>query len=402
MVDHSIVGVSRVSWEMDRAFHDPRPWIFQLQFSPSGLDTSTDWINVGSPVENTLYAEDDQRHTSEYGKRLLTYYRVILTTPLRTYVSTPTDTYGLLDEPDWILAREIIRKENLRHRYVSRSGYLLKRMRFGERCTNCTDPLAGEILNSKCPECNGVGFKVGYHAPIPMIMDLSTDAIAEQRNGASTGPSRVANVMGRTLGSPPLAKEDVWVDARSDQRWFADGAIAHAAEWRGVPLIVSVELSLAPFSHQVYKIEVGGEPGALPGPTLPDAGTGAIRIDHDYLGADRLSYVDAAGDGIVGAVIKAYTEADWEADRNGPEYVKAGSGTMANGRWSHAMNLNPGTYVLVFEKPGFYGPDICTVEVICPDSSSDSSSETPAPFTASAPQPQKKRRRAAPGPLGPQ
>ena len=144
-VDHFIRGTSRIWWEMDRQFRDTFPYVFQLQTGSTGNPNSTDWVDVGSTVSNACFALDDERRQGNYGKRLLTHYRVKLTTVEDTYVSQPVATYGEMNAKDWLFAREINRKESLRHGLVSREGFLLKRMRFGAPCTACLDPMTGAL-----------------------------------------------------------------------------------------------------------------------------------------------------------------------------------------------------------------------------------------------------------------
>ena len=356
-VDHSVRGVSHVWWEMHRHFHDTPPYVFQLQTGNTGNPNATDWEDVGTEVVNGFFALDDEHREGAYGKRLLTHYRVKLTTSVGVYISLPVATYGELGFKDWLLAREIVRKETLRHGLVSREGYLLKRMRFGEPCTTCIDPLTGEITDSKCPDCNGVGFLVGYHAPARLAMDMGPEAVIELRRGTEPpGPSRPTDLKGRILGFPQVNKEDVWVDSKSDQR-FLIHEIRHMSEWRGIPLIIQVGIKLAPYTDQVYRLEVGGEAAELPGPTLPGTGPGTIQVDHDYCTPDELAYTDPDGNGIVGATILAFAKADYDAGSRDLEHAVASSSTMANGRWSYAMLLCDGEdYVLVFEKTGYFGP----------------------------------------------
>jgi hypothetical protein len=47
----------------------------------------------------------------------------------------------------------------------------------------------------------------------------------------------------------------------------------------------------------------------------------------------------------------------------------ASTKTLSDGTWVNALNLNPGKYVLVYEKPDRYGPDNIeiTVENPCAD-----------------------------------
>jgi len=364
-VDHMIRGVTRVWWQLDRAFNEPGPHVFQLQVSQTPLSDTAEWRNVGPPITGGYYAADDAWR--EAGGQLLTHYRVTLTTPTNIYVSEPQAVTGVLPDRDWLLAQEIIRKEKLRQRYVAVEGALLKPMRFGARC-DCREELTDEPADSNCPVCSGTGFKVGFHPPLPMqCWDISPQVIAEDIDNQMKGTTREnAMITARVIGFPALSKWDVWVNGTSDERWLIH-QIKVVAQLRGVPLIYEVTMGLVPFSSGIYAIEVGGEPANRPGPVLPIEGCGSIIVDHDYGGADRFSYLDATDCPVVGAHVYIFRKTDADAaipaypDR---ELAVAATITRANGRWTHALKLNTGDYVILYEKPGEYGPDTETFTVM--------------------------------------
>jgi hypothetical protein len=361
------------------------PYTFQLQTGNSGNPNATDWVNVGTAGVNNFFAEDDERREGNYGKALVTHYRVVLTTADgKKYVSLPVHTFGELQEKDWLLAREIVRKERLRHNLVSVEGYLLKRLRFGEKCESCTDPLTGGILDSKCPECNGTGFKVGYHPPTPLAVDMNPEAVIDLLKGTEPpGPTTIVENQMRILGFPALAKHDIWVDGKSDQRWIMH-EIANMAEWRHVPLVVTTKVKLLPMTDQAYKIPVDDTEG-VPDPQLPGSGEGDTCIDHNYGGPDELAYKDSCGDGIVGATILAFKKEDYDAGIRDPAKAVASSSTTAGGQWTFAMCICCGEdYVLVFEKAGSYGPDAVPINVPCTEASSESSQSSRSSFFSSS------------------
>lgn len=368
-VDHAIVGQTRVWWELEEIFRDPEPHTFQLQVSHLGAANAVDWENVGTPLTAAYFAVDDEQRDT--GKELTAHYRVLLTTPVGTYASPPVGCFGELTEADWVFARELLRKEELRHSKVSRSGYLLKRLRYGRRCKLCRDALTQEVTNAHCPQCNGTGFEVGYNAPVPFqCFDLQpvTNAFTQDANGRGTVRDK-ASVSARVLGFPMLNKYDVWVDPKSDERWVIH-EITFSASCRGVPVVMDVQMSLLPFSHQVYKIDVGRQ---LPDQeeSLPTSGHGCIVVDHNYGGPDNLSVTTAEGQPVEGLVILAFTKANYEGYGNNPATVSrrlavASSSTMAAGRWAYAIRLDPGDYVLVLEKAGFFGPNAYPLTVLPP------------------------------------
>lgn len=361
-VDHMVRGVTRVWWQLEPLFNDPGPYSFQLQFGRTGLRDAVDWKNVGDPVVNGYAAFDPSLRAIGYD--LTTHYRVVLTTPNQKYVSQAANCFGELNERDWLLSREVIRKEKLRHNFVSAPGYLLKPLRYGVPCKLCRDTLTQEVTNASCPACLGTGFEVGFHPPLEMqCWDLSPQVIAEQVDSNLKGATRDnPYVEARVIGFPALNKGDIWVNGSSDERWLIE-VIQVAAAIRNVPLVYKVKMGLLPLNNSIYGLEIGGEISERTGPSLPTEGCGAVIVDHDYLGQDSLVYATVDDCKIAGANIYVFNKVDFED--HGVEISRglavANTTTRVNGRWAYSLRLNPGEYVLLYEKIGEYGPD--TIEL---------------------------------------
>lgn len=364
-VDHMVRGVTRVWWQLEPAFNDPGPYYYQLQVGNTGLQNAYDWKNVGGPVTDNYVAYDDEWRNT--GGVLISHYRVLLTTSNGAYVSQTVSVFGELEEREWVLSREIVRKERLRHDKVSTPGYLIKAMRYGTPCRTCRDQLTQEVTNFDCPICSGTGFEVGYFPPLPMqCWDLSPQTIQENQDAQMKGTTREqAMVTARTVGFPQIDKGDIWVNAKSDERWTVMG-LKVAAAMRGVPIVYEVTLGLIPISSTVYLIEVGGEPPERPGPVLPVEGCGPIPVDHDFGGEDALAYRDATGCDVPDANVFVFRRADYDAALPGlpnRNMSIANTKTRANGRWAQALKLDAGNYAVLFEKFSEYGPDLAFITV---------------------------------------
>lgn len=368
-VDHMVHGKTRVWWYLDPAFNDGGPYSFQLQYGRTGLKDATDWKNVGPPVVNGYTAYDPAWRESGYDKTI--HYRVVLTTAQSVYVSQAANCFGELPEREWVLAREIIRKEQVRNRLVATPGYLIKPMRYGKLCTLCRDPLTKEVTDNSCPECSGTGFEIGYHPSLAMqCWDLSPAAINEELDAEMKGTTREQPyVEARVIGFPAINKYDIWVNATSDDRWVVDN-IQVIAALRNVPIIYKLRLGLLPYSNPVYTIEIGGEDAERQGPTLPIKGCGSVVVDQDYLGPDSLIYQPVDGCPVAGANIYVFNRADfdeYEFNINRTLAV-ATSTTRVNGRWGNSVKLDPGSYTLLYEKVGEFGPDVYNLTVTAPES----------------------------------
>jgi hypothetical protein len=84
-------------------------------------------------------------------------------------------------------------------------------------------------------------------------------------------------------------------------------------------------------------------------------GYGTEYVDHNYGGADNLSYLDGSI-GVNDGKVRVYTKASWDLNRRSRDYVLAEVTTDYDGRWSNAVLLNPGEYVLLYHKTGAYHP----------------------------------------------
>ena len=91
-------------------------------------------------------------------------------------------------------------------------------------------------------------------------------------------------------------------------------------------------------------------------------GEGSVIVDHDYGGADNLTY-EVASVGINNAVVKAFLKSDYDAGNYGSAYVKAETTTNVSGQWVSQLNLDPAVYTIYFFKQGYYGPDTQEVTV---------------------------------------
>ena len=252
-VNFIVRGGTYVMWDLYPDFVDPLPHEFQLQVGRTGVQDADDWEDVGLPIENGFYAVDPAQRT--FGMRQPTHYRVQLTTANGTYLSDPTGIDGVLSYRDWRLAREIARKERVRNRLSTADGYLLKARVGGTRCPVCADLQTDEARDADCETCYGTGLAGGYFTPLPGIWaDISPGPAPEERYEQGV----VAVAKARMLHIPLLEERDVWVNAKTDDRYFIHG-ITSVVEFRGtLPLIANVRLHLAAHSHVIYSIPMDG------------------------------------------------------------------------------------------------------------------------------------------------
>jgi hypothetical protein len=261
-VDFASAGGTTVSWEIGCNFNEPLPYYFQLQAGHQGLSNyrrdgsgrPDDWQNVGGQLVNAFSAQDNEHRL--FGKTADLHYRVQLTTGAgNVYYSDPVSVLNGLDKRDWLIVREMIRKERLRFmKQAGQAGYLLKALRYGPPCPSCTDPVTGEITNGHCSTCYGTGFAGGYFPPFDTYAVLEPVQTREALNPQTNMSAPVA-IPARMLAEPQVYSLDVFVAKSADRRYYVH-PVSVAAQVRGVPVVLQVELRLAPYSDVIYTYPV--------------------------------------------------------------------------------------------------------------------------------------------------
>lgn len=278
-VDHIFYGRTVVRWELSQAFRAAGPYTFYLQASYAGHENAADWVTIGQPQVNVTQLIDDTAREST-GKALLTHYRVVMVSRGRTYVSKGEGIFGTLPRKDWLIAKEITRKELLRLKNnVGVEGFLLRRYRYGVQDSNTVFKMTGDIIDTSKASDRGTGFKGGYHPPVSCLIDMENRARQETRGDDSPpGQNKTDDTMtARIPAIIDLVKEDVWGHTATDERFIVESANA-VARVRGVPIVYQVTMQLLPHSHPVYRIPTAW---SVVGPQTP-----IIANTLSYLGVD--------------------------------------------------------------------------------------------------------------------
>lgn len=367
IVYNVVPGTSWITWDIHPNFKDSLPYSFQLQCNRVNNPDDSGWENIGAPVINAIQLEDSE--SESYGYSLDKYYRVVLTSQRGTYVSLPEGCFGQLTRKEWKLAREIIRKENLRHSIVSTRGILLKRLKYGERCPYCTDEGTEGTTNSKCTHCYGTGYLGGYHTPLKLqMMEITPSQLKEihHSDNVTTFNMSFDRYQARSAGVPELNNGDIWVDLTTSQRFSITGSQV-IAQIRRVPLVRKVDMNLLPVTDIAYNIPIG-ETNYTGSKIVESNGCGIKLVDHDYPSTDSLRYVNSDGDPIAGASIQIISGTTLIGETT----------TDVNGRWNENFLLDAGDYSIVFERPGLYGPDTVSITITSEEYTAEEAKENVA------------------------
>lgn len=236
-------------WEIDGAFDEPTPWTFVVQRAETA---NGPWTDVSPALTNVLAWRDaGDKHL--YGKTSLLWFRVRLQTKRKTYFAHPVQPYGDLPRREYLLAREIMRREALRARVLAGvTCDLYIRSVLGPKCTFCTDPVTGDVRDDQCPHCFGTGRVPAYFGPHEMMLSFSPD-VAHHKDNATDSTHEKKTFEALAIGNPILKKGDVIVDRARDKRYVI-GIASVVAEVRRIACLQKVGCEEAPLSDPVYRI----------------------------------------------------------------------------------------------------------------------------------------------------
>lgn len=242
-------------WSVAPAFTDPLPWSFIIQCSPDGLGT---WENFLGPFEN-IFQYHDRNKPLKYDKGIDPFYRVVMTTGTgRSYESAIKGTYGDLPRRDYLIAKEMMRREQLM--MIKSSGVevgIWKMIKTGIRCAHCTDEVTGIRTSTKCPYCLGSEYEGGYTGPYGAWAKFSERKSDRKFDAGGYGVTEPGMFMVTLLGHPFLNDGDVLVDKKSDRRYSVANH-ASTVEIRRLPILITAgitELSMADVEYKLGEQE---------------------------------------------------------------------------------------------------------------------------------------------------
>lgn len=243
-------GGSTISWWLDaKRFKATGPYTFYVEWAEH---PDADFEQAAGPTFDNVLVDPVRRRFSKLPHSV---YRVRINTPSGDYYSSPHLCMGNWNRHDYLLARDMVRREYLSLiRYTGTRGMYLARKQWGELCTSCTDYQTDTVTNSHCKVCYGTGLVGGYHAPSQLYVGEDRTSVRSQRTdgiGVVNDQVQVA----RAVACPFLTAKDVWINISTDERWSIENK-QELVTLRGIPLVYGVELRLIEPSSIIYTISL--------------------------------------------------------------------------------------------------------------------------------------------------
>jgi len=235
-------------WRLNDAFSAPGPFTFTVQMAPTPTGP---WKPISGPLVDTYYWADERKPV---GKTAARNYRVAMTDGAGVeHFSEPVLPAGDLSMREFLIAREILRKEELNARMMAGvRGQVWISAEYGSRCPKCLDPITRQVRDSHCRKCHGTGFFPSHYGPFDMWLSFS-----QRQHGMShdavggTKDDKPFSV--RAVGTPRLKKNDVLRDTRTGKMYYIQ-TVANAAEIRRIPIVQQLTVSEAATTDQCYDL----------------------------------------------------------------------------------------------------------------------------------------------------
>ena len=250
-----------IEWRLDPCFPVAGTnLLFFVEIARSGGEWTR--LNPNDPVRDSCVYVDDSWGRCNYDNDI--YYRVILSDGVQEYASAPEPIMGVWNRHDWLIARDIVRREYLRLRkFVGVAGWLLKRRNYGVKCPRCLDYDTQQPSATNCALCFGTGFERGYFNGIPLWVDFS---VVEKAKDVAMPLGTVDNVIrpGRCVAYPMVDEYDLWVDGDKNKRYLVR-KLKTVAEVRAQPLVYVGEWHEIPGGRVEYDVPIDQPPPVPPG-----------------------------------------------------------------------------------------------------------------------------------------
>lgn len=133
-------------------------------------------------------------------------------------------------------------------------GFLLKRKIWGEACPSCLEYDLENVVNAQCPICYGVGFVGGYHEGMEfwVMPELATP---RARAPSPDGPQNPISFSAECAAYPWLDAYDVWVDAKTNERFVIQSATP-IVEIERKPVVLKLVMDRMSWSDVMQKVPI--------------------------------------------------------------------------------------------------------------------------------------------------
>lgn len=188
------------------------------------------------------------------------YYRI---TPVNKITKEESESFPLIYIFNNEMERDMLGGKNITS-YVrsvqniylkvigNKIGYILKKIRSGEKCHTCWDDIMKENTYPDCPECFGTGYSRGYYRPYTIQFNYLTPVQNTSENLALEGIDVAkSNITIWTTSYPYIEVGDIFVSAKNER--YVVKSVHHTTRNNEYILRQDLTLSKLPMSDVAYQ-----------------------------------------------------------------------------------------------------------------------------------------------------
>lgn len=238
--------------DVARAEGPDGPWEVVATGLRDAYNFLDDRFNQPSPDPNSAGREN----LNLFSLARVIYYQITVTPPsgdADAFVSEATPVEPGLDTRTRLLKRKILHDQAIGYRRLNGIPLIvLKRRRWGDRCSACYDPVTKESTFEHCLQCFGTTFTGGYWAPT--LIRGRREAATVQSQITAHGDSDVKIADFNILDYPLVEYKDIIVDLVRNDRYQVQQV--HHTELKSVTVHQKIAASLLGKNSIEYKLLV--------------------------------------------------------------------------------------------------------------------------------------------------
>jgi hypothetical protein len=214
-----------VSWEVGKNVIVPLR--FNV-FRSGGLEGEFKKLN-NNPIPDFFYFDDGLKPLSKIFN--VDYKLEVIWPTGQTQILGP---FSLVSSPRqkhaYLIAKEMDREYSIEYKaYSGVNLRIYKQRQWGERCTECYNPITEEVTDSNCPGCFGTSFVGGFWNPIDILGKIDIYPRGQQiRDPFGFTEDHVSTAHIRAF--PTVRKGDIIIERAHNIRWYVNSVsvIEHA------------------------------------------------------------------------------------------------------------------------------------------------------------------------------
>jgi hypothetical protein len=231
---------------------DPNGFVGNIELARSGSPEGPFTVLEQNLPKDTFFYQDFE--VAKNGLSQNYWYRLRVSSsanPEEKVLSLPVTVEYKAQPHRFRLARKARRDLYITLSRLNGSVFMvLKKKRFGPRCTTCFNTFTQDVVVSTCGECYSTGYQGGFHDPISIWGKIDPTVIQQQFG--TQGISEMARLGFVTLDYPLLDLEDILIEIQTNRRF----KVLQKVQTESSNIVVHQDLQLSELSRTAIEYSI--------------------------------------------------------------------------------------------------------------------------------------------------